>query len=853
MQPAAYFLFGGAAVAGLLATWLCRVVAVRTGFVNKPNPIVPQHKKPVALMGGLGIAAGAGATLFFVSLFGQLGFWDVPGDLILWKLLIPGYAFLLLGTVDDLRPLSARSKLALQLIVAWMAAQMGLVHTLTGWFVVDFAFSVALIIVLVNAFNITDVCDGLVAGTAFVALVAWAILDPSHAPLAMIVAGACVGFLFFNAPPATIFMGDGGSHFLGYMLAALMLAKPAGDGVWPYVLQVALVSAVVLFELTLLVVTRGRQGLPWWQGSPDHFSLRLQANGLSRWQTDAAAWSGGAVCGVAAFAVAHVAFGEQMLIAAVVGLGVVLCWKVVIGMAPPVRGVSAPRPRRLLWIHQNFVSARQPGNSRPVHVISALLEQGWHVDVIASQRGYLGDTTAARDGAPVVIEREGGLTIHRLAHGGGLDNRGGSYVRFMVCAMRYLWGLGHVDAVYASTPPLPQVLLAVLVSVWKRAPMMLEVRDLWPAFLTETKLVRSRPVLVALEWIESLSYRYAERCIPVSPPFAPFVEAMGVPRRRIVVAPTGAESRERAADAAAAWRARHGLDGRFVVAYTGSFNEAYGLEAVLAAAERTAVENPNIHWVFAGNGRLRGAVEAAAARCATIHYLDALPKDELLPVLDGADLGLVTLADLPLIKMCMPGKLFDYMAAGLPVLCLCDGIAGAMVGAAGAGLTLAAADAERIAAAVQRMASMPAATRQALGASGRAWVRRYMTTARMGRAIARAVEPAMAEGARRSRVGALLSSAALATLDVGARRSPRVAAAFAARDMSAFASASLAEWLSARTTGGAPDAEEAPLAVPRLLSAYGVASAEVAGGQLALASGPGAEPAPTAAVGVAAA
>jgi len=137
--------------------------------------------------------------------------------------------------------------------------------------------------------------------------------------------------------------------------------------------------------------------------------------------------------------------------------------------------------RRLLWIHQNFVSARQPGNSRPVQVISALLEQGWTVDLITTQTGYLhDDSQPLTRQEEVTVEREGELTIHRLRQDASLHSRGRSYVGFLRKTLRYVRRIGPVDMVFASTPPLPQVLLMAAVSVRTRAPLVLEIRDLWP-------------------------------------------------------------------------------------------------------------------------------------------------------------------------------------------------------------------------------------------------------------------------------------------------------------------------------------------------------------------------------------
>src|SRR5262249_13177170 len=138
----------------------------------------------------------------------------------MWRFVIPAAGYLALGLWDDLRPLRPLGKLILQLafagLAAWHARSDG---GPTGVGALDAALRVAWIVLLVNAVNVTDVCDGLAGGIAaigFAFLGAW---SPAGRPLAWGLAAACAGFLVFNRPPASIFMGDAGSHLLGYALA----------------------------------------------------------------------------------------------------------------------------------------------------------------------------------------------------------------------------------------------------------------------------------------------------------------------------------------------------------------------------------------------------------------------------------------------------------------------------------------------------------------------------------------------------------------------------------------------------------------------------------------------------------
>lgn len=259
-----------------LATFLCRAAARRTGFVSHPDPNVATHTSDVAYLGGLGVAIGIAAAMIGTPTHRAFA--------------IGALLFLILGLLDDALTFRPAVKLAGQIISAGVAVALGAGaswHPLTAlmW-----------ILVLVNAVNMTDVCDGLAAGIAVPAFVACALLVPAQSPLALAAVGACCGFLLFNRPPASIYLGDAGAHVLGFLLAALTMAQEGAGSI----LRTALIAGVFLFELLFLCAMRMRRGRPPWIRSPDHFSLRLQSRGWTRVQVDLAAIAAASIlCGLA--------------------------------------------------------------------------------------------------------------------------------------------------------------------------------------------------------------------------------------------------------------------------------------------------------------------------------------------------------------------------------------------------------------------------------------------------------------------------------------------------------------------------------------------------------------------------
>lgn len=446
---------------------------------------------------------------------------------------------------------------------------------------------------------------------------------------------------------------------------------------------------------------------------------------------------------------------------------------------------------RVLWLHQNFVGEGQPGNARAVHLLRALNEAGWQVDVVSGTQTYLGDVVA-RGGD---VEGAGRVRVHRVDLGlRSVDTsaRPGAYLAFARRAFSLARRLPRPDLVYASSPPLPQVLpSALLAAIWG-VPLVLEVRDLWPAFLIEGGVLRSRPLVAAARAIEAFALRYASRVVLVSPGFRPAVEGMGVNPARIRVVPTGVDPVLASVDRSAgeAWRLAHGLRDRFLVLYAGSFNETYGIDLLLEAAEASQRELPQAVWLFAGNGRTRAAVEDAASRLPNVRYLGSLPKSELAPVLLAADAGINAHADWPLLDTTLTGKLFDYLAAGLPAISLRGGTMGLLLERAGGGRVAPSRSVAALMAEVRSLAAEPVAERRRRAAASRSWSREHLGADGLARGILEELDAACRDGPRggplrlmRASLGALAdlargrSERALAPLR-DARREAVLGAAF---------------------------------------------------------------------------
>jgi len=376
----------------------------------------------------------------------------------------------------------------------------------------------------------------------------------------------------------------------------------------------------------------------------------------------------------------------------------------------------------VLLIHQVFAGPDDPGGTRHYEIGRQLVAHGHRFTVITSAVSYL-TGQAAGPAATVlpdgmrVIRIPGGEDIHRsyLARARG-------FFGFADGALRAALALRDVDVVWGTSPPLVQLVPAWIAS--RRCPggFVLEERDLWPEFAVGMGVVRDGLLARAALRLKRMLYRRARRVVINSPGFLPFLEAYGVPGEKIRVVPNGVDVAQFDPDARGeAFRAAWSADGRFVVLYGGALGPANGLEVVLDAAERLR-PTPAL-FVLVGDGKARAdLVSAAAARSlSNVVFAGALPKRAMREVLGAADACLATLRDIPLFRTTYPNKVFDYMAAGRPVVLGIDGVIREVVEQARAGVFFAPGDGAALAAAVERMMHDPAETR-AMGMRGRAAV-----------------------------------------------------------------------------------------------------------------------------------
>ncbi len=322
-----------AGVTVLAALPLWRKWCLRAGLVDDPGQR-KIHDRPVPLAGGLAVMTGLLVPMLLACLVlwwqgavsntggpsippgpasheaGRLALLDPNSAFLLQYglgrrameltgIFLGAFGILLVGVLDDKHELRPRTKFAGQFLVAALVAASGARITLfVPSLIFSYAVTILWILTVINAFNFIDNMNGLCAGLGAIGAHHFAVIAAANdqylvALIAFLTLGALLGFLPYNFPRARAFLGDAGSHLVGYLLAVLAILPHFYTVRHPRrwaVLTPLLVLAVPLLDMVWVVFLRWRIGQPFYQGDTQHVSHRLVRRGFTQWQAVVAIW-----------------------------------------------------------------------------------------------------------------------------------------------------------------------------------------------------------------------------------------------------------------------------------------------------------------------------------------------------------------------------------------------------------------------------------------------------------------------------------------------------------------------------------------------------------------------------------
>jgi glycosyltransferase involved in cell wall biosynthesis len=293
-----------------------------------------------------------------------------------------------------------------------------------------------------------------------------------------------------------------------------------------------------------------------------------------------------------------------------------------------------------------------------------------------------------------------------------------NYVSFAVTATFGLLSRRRPDIVYVYHPPGTAALPAVMLSMLRRVPFVVDVQDLWPDTLAATGMMNKPGILRLIGAWMNFVHRRAAAIVVLSPGFKERITGRGVPEHKVHVIPNWAP--EEGEDGAPPLVSRKPTS-RFTVVFAGTMGLAQGLDTVIDAALLLRERAPNVQITMVGGGlevdRLRSRVETLGAD--NVRFMPRRPPSEMSELFATADALLVHLRDDPLFAITIPSKTQAYLRAGKPLLIGVKGDAAALVEEAGAGMAFEPENASSLAAAVMRLASLPEQDRANMGAAGR--------------------------------------------------------------------------------------------------------------------------------------
>lgn len=398
---------------------------------------------------------------------------------------------------------------------------------------------------------------------------------------------------------------------------------------------------------------------------------------------------------------------------------------------------------RITYLHQYFNTPEMSGGTRSYEMARRLVVRGHEVNMVTSWR--------AKDGRKRPFETlEDGIRVHWLPvpYSNAMSNaqRLAAFGRFVLASARKAASL-PADVIFATSTPLTIALPAVYAASRQRAPMVFEVRDLWPELPIAIGALRNPVAKKAALALERFAYRYSGHVVALSPGMRDGVVRAGYPAERVTVVPNSADLAlfdPDAADARAFRRQHPEIGERPLVVYTGTMGKINGVRYLVDVAVAALERQSQTCFAVVGSGQeeqlIRDAASAAGVLNRNFFMYPPVPKREMPKVLAAADLALSLVIDLQALWANSANKYFDALASGTPVAVNYGGWQAEWLEKTGAGLVLPPRDASVAAQAIDGWMAKPASDRKRAGDAARALAEREFSRDVLAERLARALE-----------------------------------------------------------------------------------------------------------------
>jgi putative colanic acid biosynthesis glycosyltransferase WcaI len=407
---------------------------------------------------------------------------------------------------------------------------------------------------------------------------------------------------------------------------------------------------------------------------------------------------------------------------------------------------------RVLIFTQHFPPETVATGRRAFDLADSMAERGHQVTVVTGLPNH--PSSLGRpfcQAAPVSEVTPAGYRVVRIPIFRSEDpralNRLLTYATFALSAAWTGFRQERPDAILAISP-LPTGLAAMLVHWVRRAPLVFDLQDIWPDSAVAVGVMQPSLALRLLRRLERFFYRRCALIVGITEGFRRYLLGLGVGPERLAVIHNGVDwEKFDAGKADRDFQGGHQLGGRFVVGYVGNLGLAQGLKTLLDAAD--VLRGGPVKFLVVGEGtdkcRLRKL--ARIRRLSNVEFVDGVPRDRVASILAGCDALLLVLRNNPLFEITIPSKIYEYLAAGKPILCSVGGEAAALVASSWCGLAVKPSDGSALAAAVETLRDDPALCRD-MGKRGKRCARERFSRDRLMADYAELVE-GLASAARK--------------------------------------------------------------------------------------------------------
>ena len=313
------------------------------------------------------------------------------------------------------------------------------------------------------------------------------------------------------------------------------------------------------------------------------------------------------------------------------------------------------------------------------------------------------------------------------------DNKMGPARRALAFAHYATWAVSEglridkPDVIWGISTPLTAAWAAAQVARWRKVPWVFEVQDLWPSFPIAMGAVPTALARQQLYQLEKRLYNSARYILPLSPDMTRYVTELGIAPEKVTTVLNGTDlclAARATPEVVATLRHEHGLVGKRVVLYAGTFGRANDMPTLVAAAEAMAAADANVVWLFLGHGFYEPLVAAAAARWpGRIRLVGGQARHVVFGWFALAEVSIASFLGLPVLDANSPAKLYDSLAVGTPVVVTNQGWTKELVERHGCGWYVPAGDAEALVAQLRNLLAQPEAL-TAAGNRGRQLARR---------------------------------------------------------------------------------------------------------------------------------